>query len=117
MDEKEKLIFNFSHPLGDQAKAGIRQAVGPFILANVRVQLDLNVPVSDQVRKLVQEAVSLHGRPDYVILPGNNLAAAFVDRYLSTVYDDFPPSVGYTPIIRLVPLAGAVPTFAFGGVE
>lgn len=112
-----KLIFNFSHPLTGHALEGIREEVGESVVSLVRVQLDLNAPVGEQVFKLCRRALELYGKPDYVIPPGHALAAVYVDRFFSGV-EGFPPVMSYTPIIRLVMIANSTPpAFAFGGIE
>jgi hypothetical protein len=111
-----KLIFNFSsHFLGDQVKGEIKEAIGPFAIANIKVQLNLNELVGEYVFRLCRAAIETHGQPDYIIPPANGLAGLYVGRFFTKV-EGFPPVVTYTPVIRLVALAGAA-TWAFGGVE
>lgn len=111
-----KLILNFGHPLSDQAKEELKEVVGLHTTAWIKVQIDLNQSVGEQVFKLCREAVEKFGRPDYVIPPGHALAAIYVDRFFSGV-EGFPPAMFYTPIIRLVMIGAVPPTFAFGGIE
>jgi hypothetical protein len=112
-----KLVLNFGHPLSDKAKEEIQKTIGPHVVAQVKMHLDLNAPVSEQVVNLCRFAVQAYGQPDYIILPGLALAAVYVDRFFSRAEDDFPPCITYTPIIRLVMIGQAPPVFTFGGVE
>lgn len=115
-ENADKLIFNFSsHFLSDQVKEEIKRTVGPFAIANIKVQLNLNTPVGEYVFRLCRTAVETHGKPDYIIPPANGMAGLYVGRFFTTI-EGFPPQVTHTPIIRLAPLAGAA-TWAFGGVE
>lgn len=111
-----KLILNFGHELSGHALEGIRDEVGENVIANIRPYLGLNAPVGEQVFRACREAVALYGKPDYIIPPASGMAGLFVGRFFTTI-EGFPPVVTYVPVIRLVPLAGNVPMFAFGGVE
>jgi hypothetical protein len=110
-----KLIFNFSRNLGGHALEGIGKAIGSNIIAAVRLQLDLNAPVSEQAVKLCQAAVERYGWPDYIIPPDHAVAAIFIDRFFSRAEDDFPPVITYRPVIRL--LQTGPNSYVFGGVE
>jgi hypothetical protein len=110
-----KLILNFGHPITGHALEGIRDEIGSNLISLVRLELAPNAPVGEQVFKACRRAVELYGKPDYLILPTNPVAAAYVSRFFTTI-EGFPPCVTYTPIIRLAPLA-APDAFAFGGIE
>lgn len=111
----KKLIFNFLPALTDSTVEAIQNAIGPHTVALIRPYLGLNASIGEQVTRACRLAVERYGRPDYIIPPGNSMAAIYVDRYFSTV-DGFPPCLVYVPLIRLVPLAGP-DAWAFGGVE
>lgn len=110
-----KLILNFGHPLTGRALEGIRETVGENVISLVRLQLNLNAPVGDQVFNACRRAVELYGQPDYIIPPPQGLAGLYVGRFFTKI-DGFPAVVTYTPVIRLVPLAGP-DAWAFGGIE
>ena len=52
-----KTIFNFSHSLSAATVGQITDAIGPVQVRDVRVQLDLNQDIEDQIYSLCAESV------------------------------------------------------------
>lgn len=104
-----KTILNFSHPLSTKCAEQITAAIGPNRVVNIRFQLDLNRPFKPQVFELCENAITEHGKPDYILPPSLAAGAILVDRYFSRPEDDYPPCVTYTPVIRLVMENGSTP--------
>ena len=77
-----QLLVNFGHPLADVAETELETFIGPFDTCVVRVQLDLEAPLAEQVTAAIDAAgissETWQTRGIVLNLPGVSLAAALV---------------------------------------
>ncbi len=109
-----KVLFNFSHPLSEKAKAQIREALGeePKIV-QVPVHLDLNESIAEQIHEILEPYRDLFKDKEtsavYIIPPGLSYAAIEVFYYFLNVF-------GFVNVVRLKP-EGTPPTWVLAEIS
>jgi len=110
-----KTVYNFAHPLTDEAKAQLRERIGEFTEHHCPAQFDLEQPLLPQVQKLCTKASLTSHAPDYIIPP--SLAAA---AYLTAIFYAVSDSdyVSPRPMIWLKAKPGSLPPqYILEGIE
>lgn len=76
------LVFNFSHPLSQDAQAQLGERYGELEIRMVRVHLDMQSPLASQVAAIVDSCgltpQEWQTKPFLVVLPGASIAAGLV---------------------------------------
>lgn len=103
------IIINFSHPVTEAQRAEVAKITGKPVdrVIHVPCQIDNALPLAGQVRRLAEAAgltpAEWQGEPFLVNPPGLTFAAASLLAEIHGRCGYFPP------LIRLRPVAGAVP--------
>lgn len=118
MTTKVPVVLNYSHPLGETAKAQLRERIGEFVEVVVPCQIDFESPIKPQLESLVgagDKAVREAGAvsPSYLIPPALSYAAAYVAVAYSVGFSD-----AIRPVIWLIVLKreGVPPQFVLADI-
>ena len=95
-------VFNFGHPLSDEATAKLEQLIGKSMVITIPVQVDVQANVRHQMEDICAEAIGDDYWPTHLILPGLSRAAVAAANFFST--GGVPPA-----IIAVAAEPGSVP--------
>lgn len=112
-----KTVYNFAHPLTNEAKAQLRNLIGEFEEHHCQARFNLDQPLLPQVHELCTKAsLTANHAPDYIIPPFSAAAAYFTAIFYAVSDSDY---VSPKPLIWLKPepVKGGDPRWIIGGIE